>query len=197
MNTQRRISASRWVTTSTSWSSPFCNLIILVHCDFCNEPTSVFFRALTVSCKLSVVNSWTFLADSVCASCARPSKHACNVSQDLHVYETTDDTARWFVNISALWIHFCRIQMPGSSLLLEYPQLSCLEFYNGIRTTDPEALSTGRLKRPLVDTEEQQVLVAELHYKIWTWERNFGFSGTWLLAQIFIRLCNLDVLLWL
>lgn len=59
-----------------------------------------------------------------------------------------------------------RIQMPGSSLLLEYPQLSCLEFYNGIRTTDPEALSTGRLKRPLVDTEEQQVLVAELHYKM-------------------------------
>jgi len=56
--------------------------------------------------------------------------------------------------------------MPGSSLLLEYPQLSCLELYNGIRTTDPEALSTGRLMRPLVDTEEQQVLVAVLHYKI-------------------------------
>jgi hypothetical protein len=56
--------------------------------------------------------------------------------------------------------------MPGSSLLLEYPQLSCLELYNGIRTTDPEALLTARLKHPLVDTEEQQVLVTVLHYKI-------------------------------
>jgi hypothetical protein len=51
MNTQRRISASRWIATSTSWSSPFYNLIILLHCHFCNETTSVFFSAM-ISCTL-------------------------------------------------------------------------------------------------------------------------------------------------